>query len=83
MKHTANLEVKRDKMILGKSCEHYRDTKYLCKGSSCDLTCNMMKYFDTGEDDNLDEKESTQVGQKDLVWFNRARTIYEEEPHDE
>jgi hypothetical protein len=70
-------------MVVGKSCVFYRDSRCLLKSRFCDLFCDSMKFYDIDGNENMyEEEEETWDRKKDLVWFERLRTVSEEEADD-
>ena len=70
-------------MIVGKSCVFYRNSRCLLKGRFCDLFCDPMKFVDIDGNEDMLEEEETWVRKKDPVWFERVRSVLEEEADDQ
>jgi len=70
-------------MIETKSCIYYRDSRCVLKDRICDLSCDPMKLYDMDDNENMDEEKiESWVRKEALTWFERSRTIAEEEEDD-
>ena len=70
-------------MIATKSCIYYRDSRCVLKDRICDLSCDPMKLYDMDDNENMDEEKiESWVRKEALTWFERSRTIAEEEEDD-